>query len=45
VLWIIFAAAGFACNSNKSVNIRKKNIYDKIVGNLINLSGGSQIRD
>ncbi|HPK57728.1 MAG TPA: glycoside hydrolase family 16 protein, partial [Spirochaetota bacterium] len=31
VLWILFAAAGFACNSNKSVNIGKKNIYDKIV--------------
>ncbi|HPJ13898.1 MAG TPA: glycoside hydrolase family 16 protein [Spirochaetota bacterium] len=30
-LWIIFAAAGFACNSNKSVNINKTNIYDKIV--------------
>ena len=29
--WIIFAAAGFACNSNRSVDISKKNIYDKIV--------------
>ena len=29
--WIIFAAAGFACNSNKSVINNKKLIYYKIV--------------